>query len=148
MFLAVIRIRATAAPLNAAYTADEFEFYLSDSESKLLLTSQEGNKPAQAAATKLNLPHITASLPHPNSPVTLSFSTHPSQPTTTRSPISSTTPPTHPSSSTPPAPPAGPRASPDSAQPILLRPKHQIRLQTHRVRLDRYSSSLCSTSMD
>lgn len=77
MFLAVIRIRATAAPLNAAYTADEFEFYLSDSESKLLLTSQDGNKPAQAAATKLNLPHITASLPHPNSPVTLSSSTDP-----------------------------------------------------------------------
>jgi len=56
MFLAVIRVRATAAPLNAAYTAEEFEFYLSDSESKLLLTPLEGNQPAQTAATKLNIP--------------------------------------------------------------------------------------------
>lgn len=56
MFLAVIRVRATAAPLNAAYTSEEFEFYLSDSESKLLLTPLEGNNPAQTAATKLNIP--------------------------------------------------------------------------------------------
>ena len=62
MFLAVIRARATAAPLNAAYTEEEFEFYLSDSESKLLLTSQEGNKPAQAAASKLNIHQATALL--------------------------------------------------------------------------------------
>eukprot|EP00256_Glycine_max_P053142 XP_014619651.1 oxalate--CoA ligase [Glycine max] len=62
MFLAVIRARATAAPLNSAYTAEEFEFYLSDSESKLLLTSPEGNKPAQAAASKLSIPHATASI--------------------------------------------------------------------------------------
>jgi acyl-CoA synthetase (AMP-forming)/AMP-acid ligase II len=45
LFLAVIRVRATAAPLNAAYTSEEFEFYLSDSESKLLLTPLEGNEP-------------------------------------------------------------------------------------------------------
>lgn len=62
MFLAVIRVRATAAPLNSAYTADEFEFYLSDSESKLLLTSREGNEAAQAAASKLKIIHATASL--------------------------------------------------------------------------------------
>lgn len=62
MFLAVIRARATAAPLNQAYTAEEFEFYLSDSESKLLLTSEEGNKPAQTAASKLNIPLATVSL--------------------------------------------------------------------------------------
>ncbi|XP_047168829.1 oxalate--CoA ligase-like [Vigna umbellata] len=61
-FLAVIRARATAAPLNAAYTAEEFEFYLSDSESKLLITSKEGNEPAQAAASKLSIPVSTASL--------------------------------------------------------------------------------------
>ncbi|CAH2064772.1 unnamed protein product [Thlaspi arvense] len=62
MFLAVIRARATAAPLNAAYTAEEFEFYLSDSDSKLLLTSKEGNGPAQEAASKLNISHVTATL--------------------------------------------------------------------------------------
>lgn len=72
MFLAVIRVRATAAPLNSAYTAEEFEFYLSDSESKLLLTSTEGNQPAQTAASKLNIQHITAALPQADSGLTLS----------------------------------------------------------------------------
>ncbi|XP_059667085.1 oxalate--CoA ligase [Cornus florida] len=72
MFLAVIRVRATAVPLNAAYTAEEFEFYLSDSESKLLLTSTEGNKAAEAAASKLNIPHVTTTLSSADSVVTLS----------------------------------------------------------------------------
>nr|QTO31269.1 4-coumarate-CoA ligase [Ocimum kilimandscharicum] len=72
MFLAVIRARATAAPLNAAYTFDEFEFYLSDSESKLLLTSKEGNEPAQAAAAKLNITHLSAELPAGDSEIVLS----------------------------------------------------------------------------
>ncbi|KAL8534414.1 hypothetical protein ACS0TY_010434 [Phlomoides rotata] len=72
MFLAVIRVRATAAPLNAAYTFDEFEFYLSDSESKLLLTSEEGNEPAQAAAAKLKIRHLTANLPDAESDIILS----------------------------------------------------------------------------
>ncbi|KAF5732361.1 AMP-dependent synthetase and ligase family protein [Tripterygium wilfordii] len=73
MFLAVIRARATAAPLNQAYTPEEFEFYLSDSESKLLLTSQEGNKAAQAAASKLNISHATAFLPDADSELVLSL---------------------------------------------------------------------------
>ncbi|KNA11856.1 hypothetical protein SOVF_131270 [Spinacia oleracea] len=72
MFLAVIRVRATAAPLNAAYTADEFEFYLSDSESKLLITCAEGNKAAEAAASKINLPLATASFTSADSEITLS----------------------------------------------------------------------------
>lgn len=72
MFLAVIRARATAAPLNAAYTFDEFEFYLSDSESRLLLTSQEGNEQAQAAAAKLNITHLSAALPAGDSEIVLS----------------------------------------------------------------------------
>lgn len=72
-FLAVIRARATAAPLNSAYTAEEFEFYLSDSESKLLLTSPEGNQPAQAAASKLNIRHSTASLQAEHSELSLSL---------------------------------------------------------------------------
>ncbi|KAG6413964.1 hypothetical protein SASPL_126680 [Salvia splendens] len=71
MFLAVIRARATAAPLNSAYTFDEFDFYLSDSESKLLITSEEGNEQAQAAAAKLNIPHLSAALPNGESEITL-----------------------------------------------------------------------------
>ncbi|XP_051138296.1 probable CoA ligase CCL9 [Andrographis paniculata] len=75
MFLAVIRVRATAAPLNSAYTFDEFEFYLSDSESKLLITSKEGNEPAQAAAAKLTIPHLSAALPAADSEMVLSPTT-------------------------------------------------------------------------
>ncbi|XP_009601805.1 probable CoA ligase CCL9 [Nicotiana tomentosiformis] len=72
MFLAVIRVRATAAPLNSAYMAEEFEFYLSDSESKLLLTGNEGNEAAQTAASKLKIRHITATLPQADSDITFS----------------------------------------------------------------------------
>ncbi|KAJ4837440.1 Ribonuclease ageritin [Turnera subulata] len=72
MFLAVIRCRATAAPLNAAYTAEEFEFYLSDSESKLLLTPQEPIESAQAAASKLGIPHVTSALDFESKKLTLS----------------------------------------------------------------------------
>ena len=62
MFLAMIRCRAIAAPLNQAYTAEEFEFYLSDSKSKLLITPKEGLQRAQSAASKLKLPQMTATL--------------------------------------------------------------------------------------
>lgn len=56
-FLAVIRVRATAAPLNAAYTEDEFLFFMEDADSKLLLVpGKEGNGPAEAAAARLKLP--------------------------------------------------------------------------------------------
>ncbi|XP_019195532.1 PREDICTED: oxalate--CoA ligase-like [Ipomoea nil] len=76
MFLAVIRVRATAAPLNAAYTAEEFEFYLSDSESKMLLIPKEGNEAAQAAAAKLSIPAVTATLSGAESDIAL-FPAHP-----------------------------------------------------------------------
>ncbi|XP_065869697.1 oxalate--CoA ligase-like isoform X2 [Euphorbia lathyris] len=73
MFLAVINARATAAPLNAAYTAEEFEFYLSDSDTKLLITSHEGNSCAEAAASKLNILSATASLPGADSELVLTL---------------------------------------------------------------------------
>ncbi|XP_065858253.1 probable CoA ligase CCL9 [Euphorbia lathyris] len=72
MFLAVIRCRATAAPLNAAYTAEEFEFYLSDSESKLLITSAEGVQSALSAALKLNIRHVSATIHLETNKVSLS----------------------------------------------------------------------------
>lgn len=69
MFLAVIRARAVAAPLNPAYTQEEFEFYLSDSGAGLLLTDLSAANPAaEAAAAKLNLPHSAASLQSSSSP--------------------------------------------------------------------------------
>nr|GLL17247.1 oxalate--CoA ligase-like [Ipomoea trifida] len=58
--MATIRVRATAAPLNAAYTEEEFVFYLSDLESKLLLTPKEGNE----AAKIVNDPSDVALLLH------------------------------------------------------------------------------------
>jgi acyl-CoA synthetase (AMP-forming)/AMP-acid ligase II len=67
MFLAVIRAQAVAAPLNPAYTQEEFEFYLSDSEARLLVTNAKGN-----AAAKLTLPHAaTTTLLDPASPLHL-----------------------------------------------------------------------------
>ena len=47
---------ATTAPLNPAYTADEFEFYLSDLDAKLLIVEAGSDSPARDAATKLDLP--------------------------------------------------------------------------------------------
>eukprot|EP01018_Ginkgo_biloba_P012753 Gb_08876 [translate_table: standard] len=60
LLMAVIRARGVAAPLNSTYTAEEFEFSLSDSKSKLLLVPPEGNSPAESAAKKLNLPIAAA----------------------------------------------------------------------------------------
>ncbi|XP_044968632.1 oxalate--CoA ligase [Hordeum vulgare subsp. vulgare] len=72
MFLAVIRARGVAAPLNPAYTQEEFEFYLSDSGARLLVTGADGNAPAQAAAAKLALPHaVAATLTDPAGPLAL-----------------------------------------------------------------------------
>lgn len=57
VFLATTRVRAIAAPLNSAYTEDEFVFYMEDAGSKLLLVpGKEGNKAAEGAAERLKLP--------------------------------------------------------------------------------------------
>lgn len=48
---------ATVAPLNPKYTASEYEFYMQDAKSTLLLVPEAGgNGPAEEAATKLGLP--------------------------------------------------------------------------------------------
>ena len=47
---------ATTAPLNPTYTADEFEFYLSDLHAKVLVVAAGSDSPARAAAEKLGLP--------------------------------------------------------------------------------------------
>ncbi|KAK3429181.1 hypothetical protein EUGRSUZ_E00591 [Eucalyptus grandis] len=72
LFLAVIRCRATAATLNPIYTVKQFKFYLSNSEPKLLLTPQKGNRRAHSTASKLNIPHMTAKLHSTGSRITLS----------------------------------------------------------------------------
>jgi acyl-CoA synthetase (AMP-forming)/AMP-acid ligase II len=50
---------ATAAPLNPAYRADEFEFYLSDLNAKALIVAGGANSPAIEIAEKLMIPIIT-----------------------------------------------------------------------------------------
>lgn len=45
----------TAAPLNMAYRADEFEFYLSDLKAKALIVASDSDTPARAVAAKLGV---------------------------------------------------------------------------------------------
>ena len=45
----------TSAPLNPAYRADEFEFYLSDLNAKVLIVEQASTSPAIAVAQKLGV---------------------------------------------------------------------------------------------
>ncbi len=45
----------TTAPLNPAYRADEFEFYLSDLHASALIVEHDSNSPAIEAATKLGV---------------------------------------------------------------------------------------------
>ena len=46
---------ATAAPLNPAYRADEFEFYMSDIGAKALVVEKGSESPAAAVARKLGV---------------------------------------------------------------------------------------------
>jgi acyl-CoA synthetase (AMP-forming)/AMP-acid ligase II len=52
----------TAAPLNPAYRAEEFEFYLSDLGAKVLVVEQDKASPALEVATRLGIPivHLSA----------------------------------------------------------------------------------------
>ncbi|MBV9077769.1 MAG: AMP-binding protein [Methylobacteriaceae bacterium] len=47
---------ATAAPLNPAYKAEEFEFYLTDLQARLLVVAAGEDTPALAVAAKLGVP--------------------------------------------------------------------------------------------
>lgn len=49
---------ATAAPLNPAYRDDEFDFYLSDLDAKLLIVLADMDTPARAAATRRGIPIV------------------------------------------------------------------------------------------
>ncbi len=50
LFFATTAAAATAAPLNPAYTTDEFRFYLEDIEAKALIVPPGGGEQARAAA--------------------------------------------------------------------------------------------------
>ena len=60
MAAAFIAIAAgtTSAPLNPSYKADEFTFYLSDLNAKLLVVAQGSESPAVAVAERLGVPVV------------------------------------------------------------------------------------------
>ena len=49
---------ATSAPLNPSYKADEFTFYLSDLDARLLVVAEGSETPAVAVAEKLGVPVV------------------------------------------------------------------------------------------
>jgi acyl-CoA synthetase (AMP-forming)/AMP-acid ligase II len=49
---------ATTAPLNPAYRAEEYEFYLTDLDAKALVVDTTGNPVAEGVAAKLGIPVI------------------------------------------------------------------------------------------
>jgi acyl-CoA synthetase (AMP-forming)/AMP-acid ligase II len=53
-FLAVA-LGATAAPLNPAYRADEFEFYLSDLKARALIVERGSDSPARTVAAQMGI---------------------------------------------------------------------------------------------
>ena len=60
-FLAVTRAGAIAAPLNAAYTSEEFKFFMEDADSQLVIIGTECDA-AVSAASELSIPLAIATL--------------------------------------------------------------------------------------
>ena len=60
-FLAVTRAGAIAAPLNPAYTVDEFKFFMEDADAKLVIVSA-GATAAIEAANNLSIPFLISSV--------------------------------------------------------------------------------------
>ena len=58
-FLAVVRAGGIAAPLNPSYTADEFNFFVSDANSQFMIVPEHADVASQAAK-KLNVPVLVA----------------------------------------------------------------------------------------
>ncbi len=54
---------ATTAPLNPAYRAEEFAFYLSDLDAKALVLDSAGNAAAEAVAERLKIPVVRLEVP-------------------------------------------------------------------------------------
>ena len=53
-----IAAAATAAPLNPAYRAEEFEFYLSDLSPRALVVERGSESPAREVAARLGIPVV------------------------------------------------------------------------------------------
>ncbi|MCH8992606.1 MAG: AMP-binding protein, partial [Acidobacteria bacterium] len=59
VFLAVARAGGTAAPLNSAYTEDEFKFFMEDADSQFAIIAPDSDA-ARDAAESLEIPLFTA----------------------------------------------------------------------------------------
>ncbi len=77
-FLAVARAGAIAAPLNPAYTTDEFTFYMEDAGAKVAILP-DGPHPARAAAAGLGISVIDASIETSNGNLRVSLSANGSE---------------------------------------------------------------------
>lgn len=64
LFMAVARVGAIAAPLNSAYTEDEFKFFMEDADSQLAILPP-GDHPGRDAAAQLNIKTLDARLDGP-----------------------------------------------------------------------------------
>ena len=64
LFMAVARVGAIAAPLNSAYTVDEFKFYMEDADSQLAIVPP-GDHAGRDAANALGIPVMDARLNGP-----------------------------------------------------------------------------------
>ncbi len=64
LFMAVARVGAIAAPLNSAYTEDEFKFYMEDADSQLAIVPP-GDHAGRDAAVALSIPVLDARLDGP-----------------------------------------------------------------------------------
>lgn len=74
-FLAVARTGAIAAPLNPAYTTDEFTFYMEDAGARVAILPS-GAHPAREAATQLGIKTIETDLTSSNGHLRITLSSN------------------------------------------------------------------------
>ena len=67
-FFGIANARAMAAPLNPAYTVEEFAFYLEDIAPKLLVCAPGDESPSRVAAARLGIPIVELSLDDTGAP--------------------------------------------------------------------------------
>ena len=87
IFLAITRAGAIAAPLNPAYTADEFNFYMKDAGARVAILPNNPH-PAREAATELDIKTIETNLDSSNGHLQVTLSSNGSELTSRVTPSS------------------------------------------------------------
>jgi acyl-CoA synthetase (AMP-forming)/AMP-acid ligase II len=106
---------AAAAPLNAAYREEEFDFYLSDIEAKLLLIEAGLESPARAVAARRGIPVVDVE-PNLEAEAGSYRLLRAGERLVVRGPGPGIAGPGWPWCCIPPAPPGGPRSCPEPCQ--------------------------------